>query len=261
VALSLPIAHASSGAFSIGVYYRYTGGSSDLSANFYNSGLAADAAGDATYAVLTASPAGLQEGAQAFIQNNNTGPCFGEFLQSFSGTILFSRCPRVSGLLGAWHTIELKVTYCSTCRVYYVQWYLDGKFYNSWGAGSASTFDNQVAPNYAVESYDLTSGDFNNLDTHGYLKNGASAVHTYVYPGLWGASNGCTIPAAYQTTAIYLGSPEPGGTKAPSSVGVIGYVWTSGGYGAPNEWAVLHTTLYTPITDNNLLSYCNAQIS
>jgi hypothetical protein len=108
----------------------------------------------------------------------------------------------VSGLANGWHTLNLHIVYSN--YVYYVQYYLDGRWYNSWATGG-SHFDNELAPSAVIESIQTSFNDWIGYGVYGYLEGPSqTTLPTYFYGGLWGASYfECTVT---QTTSLYPGS-------------------------------------------------------
>ena len=139
------------------------------------------------------------------------------------------------------------------------------------GGSGVNGFDNSLAPNVVVESYDGTSADFLSLDVHGYFNSVGSILGTYLYPACWGTTAGgktcpggnsyCAMPQSWNTEPIWVG----GTSESPSDVQVIGHVVSGGAYGATYEWGIgSYRNGYNAITDEAIpgnTNLCNTQIS
>lgn len=121
---------------------------------------------------------------------------------------------------------------------------------------SGPSFDLEMVPSVAVESYDFTASDFISLDVHGYFEYtvGTKTGSMYLYPANWGAnSDSCPLPSGAQTTSVYVGRNYQG----PNTAGVTGHVWKST-YGATYEWGIGdYSGLYNEITDSTLSGHCS----
>ncbi len=192
----------------------------------------------------------------------------------------------VSSISG-WNTIEQQLVTQEVCdgRIcdndQTLNFKLSGTTYDNYVVYTCSypcttlSFSNYLVPNGVVESYDGTAGDFLSMDVHGYfgpISSGTVTKQSYMdlFGGEWayGSSYGniCSPPSP-QTGNYGVG----GGTKGPNTVGVTGYYWTgshgSSRYGSADEWGIgdyMHIDgkgVYDPVTDSNMSSYCNTQMS
>jgi hypothetical protein len=167
--------------------------------------------------------------------------------------------------LDSWNNEEVDIAslqqVCEGHYCYYeevLDWIFDGTTYTTYTTGAVANgdFDTGIVPSVVVESYDLTSSDFNSLDIHGYLQpDGSDVSDLYLYPGSWGyLSDSCSLPSGAQSTSTYIGS----GQEAVSNVGVTGHYWTSGSYGATDEFGIGdYSNTYSPINDQSLSSNCS----
>lgn len=260
-------AHATNTA-AIGVWYDYSGsGMTDFKAYFYNDGFSSTGANGVLY-VITASIGNGSPGqmAQMDLQLNPDGSaCFSDqMFDDLGGTNDFINCTSVSGSESSWNTIELKITYDSGSGAYYVNWYWNGTWENSWNIGSTSQFDREMSPSLSLETADTTNSDFSSIYAAGYLLANGNDQNTYFYGGIWGANLGSYEHACstYQTSGTYVGL----GLEEATNVGTTGNYY--GGYGGTQEWGVGGSLgSYSPLTDpilasdNAIANMCDALIS
>ena len=247
----------------IGDYILYSGtGASNFNVNFYNFGMPNEQSVP-TYAQLTATfsadsniygaQIGLTTGSGSLssstCQNGATNyPLLADELWDLTTEqLLFFDCYSLpSSDLAAWNTPQLKFVFSS--GVWYIEWYFDGTWYNSYTSSGATTFDQSIAPNFVIESYDGTSTDFMYMDVHGYFLDSTSKVSTYEYAACWGTSwkgekciqNGieasgyCPISPSWQSSGYAVG----GVSEANSYLSITGHIRSLGSYGASYEWGI-----------------------
>lgn len=262
--------------WAMGVYWGgYSGsGVTGWGVDFYNSGLPADSNGDQTFAAFSASILGSSEFLpQVAIENVQGGPyVFEDLLYVGGGSVngfgtMGIATQTESGLLGAWHTMELKtrtVTQGST-EIEYLDWWFDGVVMISYEINSCTapcsfhSFDLDIVPSMEVASPDNSTTHFSSLNVHGYFQEplGTSLGSQYLYPAYWGnATSGanCHI-GSYQTSDAYLERLN----EAPSNVPVTGHVYNAN-WGATDEWGIGNGTVfgYSGITDAQMSSHCSS---
>lgn len=184
----------------------------------------------------------------------------------------------LSGLLGAWHTTELKMntTMVGGTTYEYLNWMMDGTKHASFQLSSCSCspagFNTYMVPSMIVASPDNTTSDFSSLDVHGYFEApfGTIVGNAYFYPAEWGAcpygsqslpscpagGGGCPVASGAQTSSDYVERDN----EAPSNVDVTGHVYDSS-WGATHEWAIGigDTSGYTQIKDTQLTgTFCSS---
>ncbi len=254
---------------SIGTWFQYSSGMDEFSADFYNTGFSSSGSNGLLWVVSATLPvSGSNWLAQIAIQENPSGTsCLNDELWSSLSTTDSSKeflvCNSASGLESGWNTLELYITWNSGYSAYFVNWYLDGTWYNSWDIGSStSTFNNAESPSFNYESEDTTNSDFSSVQAHGYLMaNGVGTsyeVHPYFYGGIWGVDENALSPCTTgQSSNYYIGGPD---TEAATNVGVTGYVWDN--YGASYEFGVGGALgSYSPITDPQLATLLSEGIN
>ena len=268
-----PASAGTGGLWAIGAYYSGSL-SSSVEVDVYNTGMPADSAGDITDAVLTASINGYV--AQISIQEDSSGSVLFEALFNTAGALVTSFGPNgtgyawyhVSGLLNSWHYLELLEASSMSGGVLheYLAFDLDGTQYgNAFQVYSCSTpcsaydFSDQIVPNIAVESGDLTNADFSSLNVHGYFETPAGTIvgSMYLYSAYWGEDStggDCALPSGAQTTSAVTASDYEG----PNSNGAVtGHLYRSSGYGASDEWGI-GSLGYYDIDDADLSStFCS----
>jgi hypothetical protein len=256
---------------SIGTWFQYSGsGMDEFTTDFYNTGFSSSGS-SALFWVVTASlpVSGSDWLSQISIQENPNGSsCLSDSLWSSLATNDSTKellvCNSASNLEGQWNTLELYITWNSQYSAYFINWYLDGTWYNSWDIGSStSSFDNAMSPSFSFETTDTTNSDFSSVQAHGYLMaNGVAntnEVHPYFYGGLWGNNeNTLSRCATGQSSGYYIGgSPTE---EAATNVGVTGYIWDN--YGASNEFGAGGALgSYSPITDPQLATLLSEGIN
>jgi hypothetical protein len=274
--------------WAIGTYYTYCvcggPGNSDWGAYFVNNGMPAPATLEQTFAVFTATTNSLVP--QVAIMNAYSGPGLLDSLSFLSGgadgnfgcsTCHGTSFHPLSGLLGSWHTIELKLTsvVSGNTNNEYINWLLDGVIYDTYIDFSCQMpcavqpFSTEMVPSMAVESYDNTNTDLVSLDVHGWFQYtiGTNTGSMYLYPAQWGACppvvsqqcpNGvggsCPVPSTAQTTTSYIGRD----VQAPGNGAVTGNTYSSGAFGTTYEWGIGNYNGLSEITDSMLSSsFCS----
>ena len=223
-----------SNSWSFGVYdyslYHYA--PKEYYAYFYNNGFASKTSPDYQNLVLTVS-AGNVAAQIAIVEywNNNT------YLDDEAWNIgvsppsnFFSNLPSgVKPSVAAWHTIEFTIT--QTSGIWYMNWYLDGTWHNSWSLGQ-SYLDQNMAPSFVIESANQNAAPFKWKYQTGYLSDctpSCSYQHTYLYAGTWGWDAGCAVS---QYSNVAIGDPNgneiPDGTVNVGNVPNHSYKWMSG---------------------------------
>jgi hypothetical protein len=277
IRMTVPVHASGSNNWAIGVWYDgypSGGGGTSFEADIYNYGLPGDSNGQ-SFAVMTATVDGYA--AQIAIENytDKSGYLYECFLSLSTGTSGFGTAGckdyGVSGLLGGvWHTLELKITTSTVGSSEYdnMNWILDGTTYDTYGWVSCSptpcnpgfTFDDEQVPQTDVESYDNTNTDFATMNVHGYFEYpaGTTVGAQYFYPAHWGANSSegdCPLPSGAQSTNAYLARNH----EAPNNAAVTGHEWSSGSYGASDEWGIgNYAGLFSEITDSDLSSsFCS----
>lgn len=213
--------------FAVGVYYKgYSGGDAEFDANFYNNGEHNNLA-NPQQDVLTTTANGVAAQIAIYIYSNSSTQLDDEAWSLATGNILFHNNKAVGGLTGGMHDIMLTVELIS--GTYYIRWYLDSTWENSWTIATNS-FSNEMVPSFVIESADTTSGDWTNRIIYGYLNANTGDLNTFFYGGTWGGNNaGCTVS---QSSGYYVGE----NTESPANVGVSGHVLS--GYGATWELTI-----------------------
>lgn len=264
-----PVAHGQTTSWTMGVYYANSVGSTrDWAAYVWPDGFPADAAGDLTGVVFTASTDGYF--AQiAIARTSSLGPYLDTELWAFGcgPCRVDHNTHSLSNPWGSWHTMELRIISHTVCGKVCtpapeMAYYLDSTNYDTFGMGGTIIpyFDNEMVPSMNIESYDSTASDFSSSNTavYGYFQYtvGTNTGGMYLYPGGWGAVyDSCSLPSGAQTTTVYVGT----GAQAPNTVGVSGHVWDSIDFGPTYQWGIGYfpADSPSPITDSTLSSHCN----
>jgi hypothetical protein len=276
--MAVPARAQSSENWAIGEWYLgypAGGGGTSFAVNVYNYGLPGDSNGE-SFAVHSATVDGFL--AQVAIENgtDKNGYLYECLLSlsTFTSGFGTNGCAwhQLSGLLGnVWHTIELEITTSQGGDADNMNWILDGTIYDTYVWTTCTpcsfTFDTEMAPQMAVESYDNSTTDLANMNVHGYFEYPAGTIvgSQYFYPAQWGAcppvvsqecpnGTGGSCPLTEpndQTTNHYIGRD----IEAPSNVGVTGHVYSGGSYGASDEWAIGNWYgSFNEVTDSDLSS-------
>jgi hypothetical protein len=252
--------------WAIGVYYRYNtvynppgNVLSDFAVHTGNYGFYSSGSNGVDY-VLTDSVNGWAPQIAAQFSPSDAGCLNDQIWQLGQSSPAFNTChsASVEGVI----TIETKITYSSYYGTYFVNWYLNGKWYNSW-AVNQSYFDTEMNPSFVLESADTNSNDFSLNWASGVFYQSGSSIHTHFYGGVW-----CVIQSACfqqdldQSSSYFIGT----NTNAPYyNVATAGYAYNNNnGMFVPYEFGIGYAgdfpTSPNPISDYVAKAYAGGNI-